>query len=78
MAYTEEQIKILKDMRAFLDYCMTIDDVLTFEGIMSTLMHDSGGILRKEKCFSPRSYGFEDGRPSWESYAISKGLEVKR
>jgi hypothetical protein len=45
---------------------------------MSTLMHDSGGILRKEKCFSPRSYGFDDGRPSWESYAISKGLEVKR
>lgn len=77
MAYTEEQIKTLKDMRAFLDYCMTFGDV-KFEEIMNTFLHDAGGIIRGEKCMAPRTVDFDAKRPVWEHIAADKGLEVKR
>lgn len=80
MAYTQEQTKILKDMRAFLDYCMTFEghkDALPFEQVLETLLHDAGGILRRDKLLSPRSADYDKNRAVWENYAVERGLEVK-
>lgn len=63
---TSRQRFILKDMAAFIVF--GLNNGMTFDSVLGSLSHDIGGIVRKERCFLPRSNGF----------AKSTGLTVVR
>ena len=51
---TEEQ---LKDMIGFIRFWLDEGGV-TGDVALSTLVHDLGGLYRKDKCFLPRTSGY--------------------
>lgn len=55
---TEEQVLLLRDMQAFIDYC--IDNGLSFHAVVGNLAHDVNGILTYQdaKWFLPKVKGF--------------------
>ena len=55
---TEEQVSLLRDMQAFIDYC--IDNGLSFHAVVGNLAHDVNGILTHQdaKWFLPKVRGF--------------------
>jgi len=45
------------DMVAFVEM-VRHNPLTTSSSIVATLTHDMGGIIRKERCFSPRTSGY--------------------
>jgi hypothetical protein len=48
----------LEDIRAFIAY--GLEDDIRFEEILLNINHDLGGLIRRDKCFVPRTMGYVD------------------
>ncbi len=55
---TEEEKQILRDMGCYLLWVATQEDI-TIHSALYTISHDVGGIVHEEKCFCPRTSGYE-------------------
>jgi hypothetical protein len=53
---TNEEDTILDDMAAFIEWAR--ENKMEFKEVLFTLTHDAGGIIRKERCFVPRTRGY--------------------
>ena len=58
----DDVVKFAVDARAFVLWCE--DNIKDRDErarlIVDTLMHDVGGLVRQERCFSPRVTGYAD------------------
>jgi hypothetical protein len=49
---------ILADFKGFIDWSIKNNTSLVY--VLANLAHDIGGILKKDKCFSPRTGGYRE------------------
>ena len=54
---TEEEIKQLRDMMAFIEYSIEHSDA-GMGYVLSNIAHDCNGLIRQESCFLPRTDGY--------------------
>jgi hypothetical protein len=60
-AMSERELKILRDIQAFIDFC--VENGLSFDSVIGTLVHDVNGIratgdMYKTGVFSPKVSGY--------------------
>ena len=67
---TTKSEKLLRDLYAFaLEMSLSsVNESQKCRILTSTLLHDIGGYLAKERCFVPRCDGYSDNHPAWQSY----------
>lgn len=65
---SEKEKQILRDMGAYLMW-IAKQEGISFHAAMYTISHDVGGIVNEERCFTPRTSGYE---------AMNEMLETKR
>lgn len=59
---SEQQVELLRDMQAFIDFC--IDNGLSFNTAVGTIAHDSNGVLAPDGMFErgifrPKVHGYQ-------------------
>jgi len=52
-----KEIEVLEDMKNFISFGINFKK--DYLWILGNLAHDIGGIMKEEKCFSPRSKGYK-------------------
>lgn len=52
--------QLLEDIAAFIELQLAGRNSIDYPMIVTTIAHDIGGVLRDERCFSPRVSGYAD------------------